>query len=471
MIVADLTRNPKQEAYFLRVLEAAYGDNPYRFLFFGGDIRGGKTFGILATLVILCKIFPGSKWFVIRKSMPRLQETSIPSMEKLLGPAPRVRWSRSTTNYFVEFNSTGSRIYFAGEDFANDPKLDWMLGLECNGIFLEQMEELQKLTLDMAKSRVGSWIIPPDFNDPQKVTMPTGLILGSFNKTMTWVKDEIIDPWRNNTLEAPYHFEEAKASDNPWNTQEQWNAWSHLPDDLYNRFVGDNWDLGKPNNLFAYSFSDRPAVLDAQGRMAIGPNGKPLGGHHRDVGYNQDLGPLYLSFDFNVEPITCLASQHDPYFSRFIHVVKEYRLLVSDIWALTEHIIANVPQAFFMVTGDASGNARSAIIRDNKNYYQIIRQQMVLSKQQIKVPKANPSLRNTRVLCNALLQKHGNYWVNTQACPYLTMDLNKVEWRKNKIDEGKDKHMGHLLAAWRYYNWTWHRNFLDKSLYQYSETD
>lgn len=439
MITADLDKNVKQSIFFNTVLESAFGDNDFRYLFYGGAIRGGKTYACLVSLVILCKLFPGSKWFVIRKSFTSMQETTLPTMEKILGGGAAVKWSRDKSNYYVEFLRTKSRIYFTGEDFNRDPKLDWMLGLECNGFFLEQVEELQELTLDMCISRAGSWLIDP---------MPTPLILGSFNPTLTWVRTKIHVPWTEGLLNAPFFYQDANAEDNPFVTAEQWKNWQNMDDQLYSQFIGGSWEFAKPANVFAYSFDEKK--------------------HHRDVFYNSDF-PLYASFDFNVEPITCLMGQHD---LAWVSIVKEHRLLVSDIWALTDHIIANHPEAFFMVTGDASGRARSAISRGNKTYYQIIKDQLVLSTNQIKVPRANPSVRNTRVLTNALFAKHDNYFINTKACPHLTLDLNGVVVdEKGDIDKDKDKRKTHLLDCLRYYNWTFHRDFLDKSLYQYLGND
>lgn len=434
MVTADLTKNPKQTRFFNTVMEAAYGDNDYRYLFYGGAIRGGKTYACLICLIILCKLFPGSKWVVIRKSFPSLQETTLPTCEKILGQGALVKWSRDKSNYFVEFLKTGSRIYFAGEDFNRDPKLDWMLGLECNGFFLEQIEELQEITLQMCISRAGSWVIG---------NMPTPLILGSFNPTLTWVRNKIYVPSQEGTLIEPFFYQDASPEDNPFVTAEQWKGWEHMDEQLYSQFVGGSWEFARPANVFAYSFDEKK--------------------HHKDLAYNSDFF-LYTSFDFNVEPITCLMAQHD---INWISVIKEHRLLSSDIWALTDHIIANHPQAYFMVTGDASGRARSAISKGNKTYYQIIKDQLQLSTNQIRVPKANPSIRNTRVLTNALFSKHPNYFINTKACPHLTLDLNSVVVKQNgEIDKDADKRKTHLLDCLRYYNWTFHRDFIDKNLYQ-----
>lgn len=448
-LTADLTRNPKQAAFFERVLEAAYGDNPYRYLFYGGAVRGGKTYAGLICLVILCKLFPGSKWYVIRKTFSRLEETALPSMHKLLGHSQDWRWNLKSTNYYVE-HKNGSRIYFAGENYNTDPKLDWMLGLECNGFLLEQVEELQEKTHNMAISRSGSWLIDP---------MPTPLILATFNPTQTWVKQRVFDPWRDGKLEPPYFFEEAKAEDNPFVTAEQWAAWQNLPTDMYAQFIEASWEFAKSPRVFAYGFNERACDVT------------PFPGHHEEVRYNPDY-PLYLSFDFNVEPITCLAAQHSPDMREWIHLIREFRLLPSDIYQLCERILAAYSGAFFMVTGDASGSNRTAITRGNKNYYKIIMAELGLGMLQKKVPKANPGIRNTRVLCNALLQKHPRYRINTLACPHLTIDLNTVEVNdEGELDEGKDKRKGHLLDGWRYYHWTFHRDFIDKSLYQYLAND
>lgn len=439
MISADLTKNPKQSNFFNKVLEAAFGDSPFRYLFYGGAIRGGKTYACLVTLIVLCKLFPGSKWFVIRKSFTSLTETTLPTMVKILGRAARVKWNRDRANYYVEFTETGSRIFFAGEDFVRDPNLNWMLGLECNGFFLEQIEELQEKTLEMCISRAGSWYVDP---------MPTPLILGSFNPTLTWVRTRIFTPWEEGKLVAPWYYQDALPDDNPWVTEEQWKGWEHMDPELYKQFIKGSWDFARPFNVFAYNFNEKK--------------------HHKAVGYNSDF-PVYASFDFNVEPITCLMNQHD---DEWIHTFKEFRLLNSDIYALTEHIVTHFPEAYFLVTGDATGQARQAISKGNKNYYQVIRQQLQLGPAQIKVPRANPGIRNTRVLCNSLLAKHPNYWINTLACPHLTQDLNGVVVDENgDIDKSADKRKTHLLDCWRYYNWTFHRDFLDKSLYQYLAND
>lgn len=437
-VTADLTKNEKQATFVNTVIEAAHALVPFRYLFYGGGIRGGKTFACLISLILLCRLFPGSKWYVIRKSFPTLQETSIPALEKILGKSRRWRWNRDKSNYYVEYQN-GSRIFFAGEDFARDPKMQWLLGLECNGFFLEQVEELQSLTLDMCISRAGSWYLEK---------MPTPLILGSFNPTLTWVRDKIFLPHQEGTLEAPYFYMAASPDDNPFVTDEQRAGWSHMADALQQQFIEGSWDFEKASNVFAFAFDEQH--------------------HHREVNYDDDR-PLFLSFDFNVEPITCLANQHEK--GEFIHTVKQFRLLNSDIDELCLAVATAFPNAHYMVTGDASGGARNAL-KKNTNYYKAIKGNLQLSPLQLKVPRANPSIRNTRVLCNSLLNKHPNFFINKHACPDLVIDLNQVTVGDNgELDKDKDKRKTHLLDCFRYYCWTFHRDFLDKSIYQFAGND
>lgn len=437
-VTVDLTKNKKQASFFELVMMAVFGDVEFRYFFYGGAIRGGKTYVCLTILVILCKIFPGSKWYVIRKSFATLKETTLPTMGKILGKRKSVRWNRDQSDYYCEF-ANESRIYFAGENLQNDPDLIWMLGLECNGIFLEQVEELSEKLLDYAIQRAGSWIIPE---------MPTPLILGSFNPTRTWVRKRIFDKYLDGTLEEPYFYQDASAEDNPFVTDEQWKSWKNMSDDLYKQFVGGDWNFEKSPNTFAFAYNDNV--------------------HHKPVKYQKDA-PLYLSFDFNVEPITCLAAQHD---GDFIHIVKEFRIMKSDIYDLCEKILVEFPDAYFVITGDATGQSRSAISKGNKNYYKIIRQELVIGPNQVKVPRSNPGVKATRLLTNSLFQKHGNLWINVDACPFLNDDLNGVLVDENgDIDKGKDSRKTHLLDCLRYYFWTFHNKFLDFSLYRLAGND
>jgi len=179
--------------------------------------------------------------------------------------------------------------------------------------------------------------------------------------------------------------------------------------------------------------------------------------HIKPVSYTQG-SELVLSFDFNVDPITCVVMQFDD-IGRGIRFIREYRLQNSNIYELTERIQADYPNALLLVTGDATGNSRSALTRGNLNYYQVIRQQLGLGAGQMRQPIINPSHKNSRVLCNSLLS-NGDISIDP-SCTYLIEDLKYVEVTdQGDIDKTKDAHRGHLLDGWRYALHTFHGKFL-----------
>jgi len=109
-----------------------------------------------------------------------------------------------------------------------------------------------------------------------------------------------------------------------------------------------------------------------------------------------------LSFDFNVDPITCLVVQDNGNSIRGIEMIK---LPNSNIYDLCDVIKAKYGGALFIVTGDATGRARSALVKDNLNYFKIIKAQLGLGDRQMRQPVSNPTLEENRVLVNAAFHK------------------------------------------------------------------
>lgn len=172
--------------------------------------------------------------------------------------------------------------------------------------------------------------------------------------------------------------------------------------------------------------------------------------------------PIILSFDFNVEPITAISGQVDNF--DLAYILDEFRLMNSDIEELCLRILTFYPDKMLLVTGDASGQNKTALKRD-LNYYKVIKQVLRLGMGQFKLPAANPPIKNTRVLCNALLAKHTNYKFSDRV-PYLITDIEQTEVdAEGGINESKDKHVGHLFAAWRYFNWNFLNGFLNQRIY------
>lgn len=205
-----------------------------RIIGFGGGIRGTKTWGSLAALIALCKIFPNSRWAVVRKTLQLLRDTTIPSFEKLapltggfVGRINQQDWEAECTN--------GSRILFRGENIDRDPTLGRFHGYEVNGFLAEEADELSERTFIKMIERAGTWIVP------NGGTQPLPYVLCTFNPSGAWPKRRFYLPWRNGTLKPPYAFIPTTAADNPYIAPEQREAWKEMPEHEYKRFVDGDW--------------------------------------------------------------------------------------------------------------------------------------------------------------------------------------------------------------------------------------
>lgn len=199
-------------------------------------------------------------------------------------------------------------------------------------------------------------------------------------------------------------------------------------------YLADDVDLS--NRPFAYCFSKERHIRHSSYES----------GHY-----------LYLSFDFNVDPITCVSSQ---YINGEIRFLKEFRLSNSNIYELCRNIKTIYPNSALMVTGDASGQARSALTAGNINYYTVIKQELGIGSGHMKVPTVNPAISDSQVLTNSILQHHPVFFDPSMV--YTIDDLVYVEVDEHgNIDKAKNKHRSHLLDTVRYTFNTFHRQLLN----------
>lgn len=219
---------PRQREYADAVFS---GD--YNVLAFGGGIRSGKTYILLAMLFALCRIYPKSRWAIVRKDLPTLRRNTVPSFNKLrprsfVGEINQSTWTATCAN--------GSEIVFFSESLDVDPDLDRWKGLEVNGFALEEANELAKPSFNKAIERAGSWVMP------DHAVQPPPLVLLSFNPSPGWVKRTFYDPWKAGTLERPFFFLPATIADNPHIPETYRASLKNLPEHEYKRFVEGDWE-------------------------------------------------------------------------------------------------------------------------------------------------------------------------------------------------------------------------------------
>ena len=131
------------------------------------------------------------------------------------------------------------------------------------------------------------------------------------------------------------------------------------------------------NNAFCYTFSSEK--------------------HSRPTTVNPGW-EIKLSFDFNRDPITCLVAQDN---GTKINFIEQIKLANSNIYDLCDYIKAKYGNMLILVTGDATGRNSSALVKDNLNYFRIIKAQLNLGDRQMRQPVSNPPLIENRVLVNS----------------------------------------------------------------------
>ena len=175
----------------------------------------------------------------------------------------------------------------------------------------------------------------------------------------------------------------------------------------YNVNVLGEWGVRDKSNKFAFAFVQSK--------------------HVGSVEYNPDY-LIWLSFDFNVNPISCTAFQ---YYDDVLRAIKCFKLDNSNIYELCKLIASYFPDAMFKVTGDASGTSRSAMVADNVNYYTIIKDELGLIWSQFNIPSVNPRIEENQVKVNAVLYA-GLFVADSENCKELIYDLTYVEIDENK---------------------------------------
>lgn len=169
---------------------------------------------------------------------------------------------------------------------------------------------------------------------------------------------------------------------------------------------------------------------------------------------------VILSFDFNVNPITCQVFQD---YNDWQYGIESIKLDKSDIYKLCEYIRTGYPGCIFLVTGDATGQNTTALVQDGINYYTVIKSKLNLSMGQIRVPTVNPKVKENRVLVNAVFNMR-KIALDPIRCKGLIFDLENVSVNDmgdiEKGDRSNPKKRADHMDGFRYYLNTFHKNIL-----------
>lgn len=379
---------PKQ----IEFLEAVVSGK-YRLIVYGGAIRGGKTYAGLGALIILCKMYPKSRWAVVRTDLMTLKRNTIQSWNKIKPVNFIKNYNQDTQT--ITFNN-GSQILFFAENYSEDKELERWKGLEVNGFLLEEMPEIQLKSFYKAFERSGSHIIP------NCIKQPPPLIIGTCNPSNNWVKEHVYDKWKENKLPDTWLYIPSKLFDNPYvaSNKEYLDSLRFMPRYEYEVFVEGNWDMQKRSGAEFY----KEFNLDK---------------HVCEVKYNPSLA-IWISIDENV----------NPYFPASLWQFDGKKAYCFDEVALKNP--NNTTRAFgqeidrklkelshkqpVFLTGDSTSKKEDVKIEKGMNLFKLIQNELTEWKPQIRF-QTNPSVVARQQFINTV------FYNQTRGEPYNRLEI------------------------------------------------
>ena len=399
-----------------------------RFVINWGGANSSKSWSQAQKEVIELVSYPGDI-MAVRKIGAELYDSVYFQVREIinqLGWTGEFRFVFSGSKREAFHNTTGNRIVFKGLD--DTAKLKSMLNIR--RVWGEEAEEMDIDDHNEINRRIRG------FKDCQ--------ITYTFNPILEthWLKTHFFDVPEIAIQTTHIH---STINDNTFASEAERQAledYKLYDINQYNIYMLGQWGKPGAKRPFAFAFKE----------------------HHIGHGlvFNPRL-PVYLSFDFNVDPITCIGAQFNYVKNNLeIRVFKEFRLANSDIYMLCQEIRTYFHETiYFKITGDATGTSRSAMTRGNVNYYTIIKSELRLTNANFDVPTSNPSPKNTRVLLNTLFMRTD--FLIDDSCRYLIDDLRYVEVDEHgEVDKRKAEAdgMNHLLDCLRYYCFRYHNKYL-----------
>lgn len=377
-------------------------------------IRGAKSYWGCLELISMCFQFPNSRWIMLRESMPTLKRTLLVTFtENFL--------QKGFSRYVEKFDmmthtltwNNGSQIIFMAESYDTDKDLNRFRGLEINGAFIDEVNEIREQTFNKVIERSGSWF--GSEGCPTKILM-------SCNPSNNWVKERFYDNFKNKTLPQGIAYIEAKITDNPHIPQSYLDSLKMLPKYQYEVFVNGNWDIQlKQGGEFYKSFE--------------------LDKHVGNCVYDNSLA-LHISFDENVNPYLPLGVFQIK--GKTIYQIDEIAGINPNntITFVCNEVKRKYPKhsAGMFIYGDATSQKDDVKLEKGYNFFTLIIKELQDHRPQLRVGKSNPSVVMRGNFINTVLEKEfdGIKVVIDEQCKRTINDFINT---KESEEGGKNKEM------------------------------
>jgi hypothetical protein len=235
-------------------------------LLYGGAAGGAKSWTGCTWLAFSCLAYPGTKWFIGRKELKSLRETTLITFYKVCSMYNIKRGIDFTYNgqdHFIEFKN-GSRIDLLDLRYLpSDPMYERYGSSEYTGGWIEEGGEIDFGAYDTLKTRVG-----------RHLNSQYGLLRKIFiscNPKKNWMYATFYKPAKNNSLPSYMSYLSCLVDDNPFMDKGYVEALESTKDKVkYERLRKGNWDYDdNPNMLCSYD-----AITEIFNNIVARKNGK-----------------------------------------------------------------------------------------------------------------------------------------------------------------------------------------------------
>jgi hypothetical protein len=395
-------------------------------LLYGGGAGGGKSMLGCIWLINQCLVYPKTRWLIGRRALTTLKETTLNSFFEVASMGG-VKY-RYIENKGIVFPN-GSKILL--KDLAyypSDPEYTELGSLEITGAFVDECNQITEKCWNILKSRIR-------YKLDENSLVPK--ILGTCNPTQNWIYDRFYLPFKEDRIDKNKMFIQSLVDDNYKISKYYIDNLNDLDEMSRERLRLGNWDYLDVSDLWAYAFK----------------RDKHLG--KCDVDKSEIV---YLSFDFNRNPIVCSVYQH---IENVIYCLEVISIDDATIYRLCDEIQSRYPDCFFFVTGDVSGKTVTTL--SQLNNFDVIKYKLGLTENQMQYSGANPPLAENRILVNAMLERYPMVF-DKDKCKELIFDFQNVKSDKDgkpvKNNREDATQRADCLDTFRYYINRYFRDYI-----------
>lgn len=238
-------------------------DKTTNFILFGGGAGGGKSWVGCEWLIIMCLVYPGTKWFIGRNELKRIMKSTYITFLKVCKwhNIPKKSWKLNSQYNYIQFWN-GSRIDLIDASYQpRDPLYERFGSEEYTSGWLEEAGEIKAKAFDVLKSRIG-----------RHMNEEYGLLakmLLTCNPKKNWIYFDFYKRYTEGTLFEDSCFIQSLYLDNPYTAEEYGKLLAKIKDPIMRARLKDGlWEYddddasimeyGKIINIFTKTYNPSP---------------------------------------------------------------------------------------------------------------------------------------------------------------------------------------------------------------------